>query len=73
MSEMRDAFWIVWCPTGSTPPSKRHTDYLEAIREAERLARASRGGAEFYVMRAETMRVVDYMRRIDFDSGQPPF
>ncbi|MCA8502197.1 hypothetical protein LGN13_10875 [Burkholderia multivorans] len=73
MSEVRDAFWIIWSPTGSTPPSKRHTDYLEAVREAERLARAARGGAEFYVMRAETMSVVDDMRRIDFDSGQPPF
>ncbi|CAJ3096557.1 Uncharacterised protein [Burkholderia pseudomallei] len=73
MSEVRDAFWIIWSPTGSTPPSKRHTDYLEAIREAERLARAARGGAEFYVMRAETMRVVDDMKCVNFDSGLPPF
>lgn len=73
MSEVRDAFWIIWSPTGSKPPSKRHTDYLEAVREAERLARAARGGTEFYVMRAETMRVVVDMKCVDFDSGQPPF
>ncbi|CAN0620303.1 protein of unknown function [Burkholderia multivorans] len=43
------------------------------MREAERLARAARGGAEFYVMRAETMRVIDDMKRVDFDGSNAPF
>ena len=65
MTEMKDMFWLVWCPTGHHPPSYRHTDYLEAVREAERLAKEI-PGKEFYVLGAETMRVVDSMQRVDF-------
>lgn len=65
MTEMKDMFWLVWCPTGHNPPSYRHTDYLEAAREAERLAKDV-PGKEFYVLGAETMRVVDNMQRVDF-------
>jgi len=65
MSEMQDTFWLVWCPTGSQPPSHRHADFLDAVREAERLARCA-PGQQFYVLGAETMRVIDNMQRVDF-------
>jgi hypothetical protein len=70
MREVRDMFWIVWCPTGTKPPSYRHPTYESAVAEAERLARCS-GTAEFYVMASETMRKVDSMQRIDFDRPMP--
>ena len=44
-------FWIIWSPTGSYPPSKRHYDYGAAKQEAERLA-GTVPKAEFFVMRA---------------------
>lgn len=44
-------FWLVWSPTGKTPPSRRHDLKEEATTEAERLARAT-PGAEFYVLEA---------------------
>jgi hypothetical protein len=67
--EEKDAFWIVWCPTGANP-SYRHDDYESAVKEAERLARKD-AGAEFYVMGAGTMRKVDSMIRIDFSQPMP--
>ena len=42
-------FYIVWSPTGSSPPRYRHPSYTSARNEAERLARCS-AGAEFFVM-----------------------
>lgn len=65
MSKPEECFWIIWSPTGSTPPSYRHELYQSAVQEAERLARASRGD-EFYVMRAETMRKVNDMVSVDY-------
>jgi len=56
-------FWLVWSPTGTTPPSYRHLSELSAINEAERLARLNKG-AEFYVLRATEMRQVDDMKRV---------
>jgi len=44
-------FWIIWTPTGSTPPKVRHSIRGEAVSEAERLARLT-PGAEFYVLEA---------------------
>lgn len=51
MKEFRK-FWLVWSPTGTTAPSRRHSSADEASGEAERLARLA-PGAEFYVL--ETM------------------
>lgn len=56
-------FWLVWCPTGVTPPSFRHTSEQSAIEEAERLARCA-PNAKFYVMRATEVRYIDAMKRI---------
>jgi hypothetical protein len=65
MTPVQDMFWLVWCPTGSQPPQYRHVDYLEAVREAERLAKSA-PGQQFYVLAAESMRVVDNMQRVEF-------
>jgi len=65
VNQPEKCFWLVWCPTGSKTPSFRHQTYQSAVQEAERLARCS-GNAEFYVLRAETMRKVDNMQRVDF-------
>lgn len=70
MTETRDAFFIVWSPTGAKPPKHRHDDYIAAVREAERLATAN-PGAEFYVMAAQTLRIVDNMHRVDFAMPMP--
>lgn len=43
-------FWIVWSPQGRTPPSHRHWSKDDAMREAERLAKAS-PNAEFFAMK----------------------
>lgn len=66
-------FWLVWSPTGSTPPSHRHEFVHSAIAEAERLARSA-PNAKFYVLKATEMRCIDAMKRIILiDHGQPPF
>jgi hypothetical protein len=52
MNEFRK-FWLVWSPTGTTTPSRRHASPVEASREAERLARTA-PGAEFYVLETLT-------------------
>lgn len=66
-------FWIVFCPTGPTPPTVKHQDVGSATREAERLARAHRG-QEFYVMESHSGFVVDDIHRIRFvDDDSIPF
>jgi hypothetical protein len=68
-------FWLVWCPTGSKPPSHRHASEQSAIAEAERLARCA-PNAKFYVLKATEVRYIDAMKRvilIDRDDDQPPF
>lgn len=45
------AFFIVWCPTGTSPPSHRHDTFEDAQREAERLAECA-PRAEFFVLGA---------------------
>lgn len=45
----REPFWLVWCPTGSAPPSRRHHSVRAAQEEAERLARLA-PGQDFYVV-----------------------
>lgn len=51
MSNKDEAFWIVWSPTGTSPPRKRHDDHAAAHAEAERLANLS-PAAQFYVLKA---------------------
>lgn len=34
-----ESIYIVWCPTSSTPPTKRHITFNEAQDEARRLAK----------------------------------
>lgn len=65
MDKPQECFWIIWSPTGIKPPSYKHESYNAAVQEAERLARFH-GGSEFFVMRAETMRKVDDMQRVDY-------
>lgn len=42
-------FWLVWCPTGSTPPRFQHDSRESAEREAELLAH-THPGKTFYVV-----------------------
>ncbi len=42
-------FWLVWSPTGKSPPTKRHYTQGSAEREAGRLA-ANNPGQQFYVL-----------------------
>lgn len=66
-------FWLVWCPTGSAPPSYRHGSEESALSEAERLARAA-PNAKFYVLRATEVRYIDSMKRVVLlYPDQPPF
>lgn len=44
-----DMFWIVWSPTGTSPPRFKHGTLDSARTESERLARAA-PNAEFFVM-----------------------
>ena len=48
---MTRSFYMVFSPTGTTPPRARHSTEQEAIAEATRLASTHRG-SEFFVMRA---------------------
>jgi hypothetical protein len=42
-------FWIVWSPTGLTPPRVQHANYDEAKSAAESMARQN-PGHEFYAL-----------------------
>ncbi len=57
-SELAKAFWLVWCPTGPTPPTYRHETHLSASQEAERLSREHQG-KEFYVLEAKAFTVYE--------------
>ncbi|WP_160119675.1 hypothetical protein [Rhodovarius lipocyclicus] len=46
-----DAFFIIWCPTGRQPPTRRHPTREIAEHEARRLA-ALAPGQSFYVLAA---------------------
>jgi hypothetical protein len=58
---MPDPFYLVWSPTGPTPPRVRHASRAEAKAEAERLARINRG-TEFFVVCATDRLLVDDLR-----------
>lgn len=67
-------FWMVWSPTGSTPPRVRHANYAEAVRAAEDMAR-SHPNQEFYVMQAVSRSAyvtVQTVQLVD-DESQIPF
>ncbi|MPW17903.1 hypothetical protein GCT13_13385 [Paraburkholderia sp. CNPSo 3157] len=75
MSATGKAFWLVWSPSGVTPPKYRDESRESAIAEAERLAR-ERVGAEFYVLAATDLRAVDRMVRtqlLSIDDRDIPF
>ena len=47
---MSEKFWMVIRDTGGAPPSKRHLNHDEAVKEAGRLARQS--GEKYYILQA---------------------
>jgi hypothetical protein len=51
MNEITGAFYMVYSPSGSTPPKVKYPQPDAAIAEAERLAKAN-PGQQFYVMQA---------------------
>ncbi len=51
MNEITGAFYMVYSPSGSTPPKVKYAEPDAAIAEAERLAKAN-PGQQFYVMQA---------------------
>lgn len=51
MSNREEPTFIVFCPTGRTPPTVQHKDAHLARAEAERLAKIN-PGSRFYVMQA---------------------
>lgn len=44
------SFWMVWSPSGLTPPRVRHSTRPEALRVADDMAKKHE--REFYVMQA---------------------
>lgn len=64
-------FFLVWSPSGSTPPTFKHESRQCAVTEAERLARIHRGQT-FFVLAATDSRVVDDMVRTSFTLDQDP-
>ncbi|WP_042297134.1 hypothetical protein [Paraburkholderia bannensis] len=58
-------FYLVWSPTGQTPPTFKHQSRQSAVMEAERLARAHRG-QKFFVLATTDSRIVDDMVRSTF-------
>jgi hypothetical protein len=72
MNEFRK-FWLVWSPTGTTTPSRRHASAEAASSEAERLARMA-PGAEFYVLETLTrVSKTDVTWSRATDGGELPF
>ena len=49
---MDRGFWIVWSPTGSTPPKRRHNTHDEAMRVCKEMAE-SHPGQTFYALLAQ--------------------
>lgn len=67
-------FWLVWSPTGPTPPRCRHVSEDLARAEAKRLAIAHRG-QRFYVLQASSFAEVEPVpvREIELDHLEIPF
>lgn len=49
-------FWLVWSPSGRTPPSVEHPTIAAANAEADRLAGLNPGHS-FFVLTAESLHV----------------
>lgn len=67
-------FFLVWSPSGPTPPTFRHQSRQSAVIEAKRMARLHRG-QKFFVLATTDSRLVDDMVRTTFtvDADEPPF
>jgi hypothetical protein len=52
-TDTQDAFWLVWCPQGTTP-KYRHSTRESAETEAERLAQQDQS-RDFYVVKAQSL------------------
>ncbi|QBQ99230.1 hypothetical protein [Paraburkholderia pallida] len=73
--QTEQAFWLVWSPTGATPPKFRHPTEKAATEEAERLA-ITHPGTLFVVLESIAARRVDNMHRTTYAGGSlttPPF
>lgn len=53
INEKKRRFYLVWSPTGNTPPKHRHYSFDDAQREAERLTSLN-SPSEFYVLEAKS-------------------
>lgn len=64
-------FWLVWSPSGPTPPKYRHASEWSAEDEAKRLA-AEHVGKEFYVLEVVGRAAVEatYMPIAEVDADQ---
>jgi hypothetical protein len=51
---MAAKFWIVWSPTGTTPPRNKHPSHGAALWVATQMA-VKHPGQEFYVMSAKAV------------------
>jgi hypothetical protein len=74
-AQTENAFWLVWSPTGTTPPKFRHESEKAATEEAERLA-ITHPGQLFVVLEPIAARRIDHMIRTVYAGGSlttPPF
>lgn len=60
------SFFLIWCPTRISPPSKKHHTLTAADGEAVRLALAN-PTLDFYVLEAIRKIEVSTIKRIDFE------
>lgn len=67
-TQKEQAFWLVWSPTGATPPKFRHPTEQSAVQEAERLAIVN-PGTLFVVLEPIAARRVDNMIRTEYTGG----
>jgi hypothetical protein len=67
-TQTESAFWLVWSPSGSTPPKHRHLTEQQAVHEAERLAK-EHPGQLFVVVESIAARRVDNMVRTEYTGG----
>ena len=58
------AFWLLWSPTGPTPPRNRHASESEAKRVATDMA-VRHPGQEFFVVKATTRVLIPPFAVID--------
>ena len=61
-------FWLVYCPTGPTPPRFEHMSKAGASAEAKRLASVNRGH-RFFVVEVIGGFVADDITTLRIDKG----